>query len=384
MSQCQPPVEMNRVVVLFFFLLLLGPFFLLAASSHRVFEGRPALQGAYPWHGALYLRANDKALSVYDRQLCGCSLLPSRQHVLTAAHCVLLADANFISSQKLQQPLQLSVLLDVVDITLTLEEARSEKMLDRNFDVVSAVIYPEYDPALPFKDFAVLKLDRAVDMYIPPVVLDETENSDNWTGTSLRFLGWGQTTYEGHLDYSPILLENDILAQSSVECQRAALSAGGGTFPRVSSEYFRQWLLCAKDDPIRGGLGRGDSGGPLFYFVFDESNSVSNRSDHNTEEEVKHSQQPTKVIQVGVASWGMDYWEDGGLVGSYPNAWAYVGGAWQWIMEQIKEEEDGSGGSDGQEDGESDESDSREEDGDGGEGDGGSGSKMLPTFHFLS
>ncbi|KAL6060808.1 Serine protease 53 [Balamuthia mandrillaris] len=375
MSQCQPRVKMNRVVVLFFLLLPLGPFLPLAASSKRVFEGRPALQGAYPWHGALYLRANDKALSVYDRQLCGCSLLPSRQHVLTAAHCVLLADENFVSSQKLQQQLQLSVLLDVVDITLTLGEARSEEMLDRNFDVVSAVIYPEYDPALPFKDFAVLKLDRAVDVYIPPVVLDETENSDNWTGTSLRFLGWGHTTYEGHLDYSPILLENDILAQSSVECQRAALSAGGGTFPRVSPEYFRQWLLCAKDDPIRGGLGRGDSGGPLFQFVFDESSSVSNRSDPNTE---------TKVILVGVASWGMDYWEDGGLVGSYPNAWAYVGGAWQWVMEQIREGEDGSGGSDGQEDGDSDESDSSEEDGDAGDSDVGSGPKVLPTLHILS
>ncbi|KAL6079585.1 venom protease-like [Balamuthia mandrillaris] len=273
-------------------------------EQRRVFGGTIAEEGAYPWLGALYYKSSAD-YRVSDFHLCGGSLVSSR-HVLTAAHCI------YDNEGKVEKADRLAVLFNVLSTNITQGEARG--LTGQNFDVLRIIPYPEYDTDFYTGDYAILELDGEVEG-ITPIQLDNTENSDDWAGETLKFAGWGLSDYGGVIHYSKVLLENDLQGQPFEDCMDALYGDASDGY----AEVYREWIICGVDNPVWAGLGSGDSGGPLFF----------------------NSDPP---LLIGVSSWGVDVYHDDGseLAGSYPNAWAYVATVREWILEQTGQEDDGS------------------------------------------
>jgi len=249
------------------------------AETPRVFGGRDAAPGAWPFQVALLQRWGLDATpeSQYYAQFCGGSVI-APDLILTAAHCVDF-DGETVPAD------DVVVLTGATDLT---EGTRH--------DVAAILKHPGYDPIRLDNDIALLRLTTPTTAPAIRLATETPESGPVWV------TGWGMIEDETFPDW---LQEVKVALQPSAACNGgikevfradisdmlgwAALRMG---FPPSALEAAVELVSAGFADPLTPGMlcagveeGRrdscyGDSGGPLFALT------------------------PEGPVQHGVVSWG--------------------------------------------------------------------------------
>lgn len=258
------------------------------AADTRIYGGRPAEQGAWPWQVSLHSAENvgsDQRSRILS-QFCGASLI-SRQWVLTAAHCVQDFDGNISAPREI------------------LVRSGNVALWEGDFRQISAVIpHPNYDPIRTDNDIALLKLSEPVSNSSGPVgaipVLQDGSQLQPGPAVSI---GWGlmeDNTVPGVLMEVEIELvpnsacNNGFAEQTRRDVGSYLLSIGAAhevpedklvaAFELISpsiGDALTNNMICAGVPQGGKDSCNGDSGGPLMV----------RRADGGW-------------IQVGIVSWG--------------------------------------------------------------------------------
>lgn len=262
--------------------------FLSEANDTRIYGGRPAEQGAWPWQVSLHTasRVGNDIESRVLSQFCGGSFI-ARQWVLTAAHCV----QNF--EGKVTQPNEILV------------RSGNVQLWEGDFRTVAAVFpHPNYNPVRTDNDIALLKLTEPVSQSSGPVgAIPVLQDGSQLTTGAAVSIGWG--LMEGG-EIPGVLMETDIDIVPNETCnagfaEQTKRDLGGfllavgaeNEIPQEKLEQAFQILVPAignalTENMICAGVAsgeqsscNGDSGGPL----------MMRRADGGW-------------IQVGIVSWG--------------------------------------------------------------------------------
>lgn len=142
----------------------------------RIYGGRPAQQGAWPWQVSLHTakRVGQDNDSKVLSQFCGGSLI-ARQWVLTAAHCI----------QDFERKIT-----PAGDI---LVRSGSVNLWEGDFRRISAVFpHPNYNPQRTDNDIALLKLAEPVTQSSGPVgAIPVLQNGSQLNSGPAVSIGWG-------------------------------------------------------------------------------------------------------------------------------------------------------------------------------------------------
>lgn len=254
----------------------------------RIYGGRPAQQGAWPWQVSLHTAkrvGQDNDSKVYS-QFCGGSLI-ARQWVLTAAHCV----------QDFERKIT-----PAGDI---LVRSGNVNLWEGDFRQISAVFpHPKYNPQRTDNDIALLKLAEPVTQSSGPVgAIPVLQNGAQLRPGPAVSIGWG--LMEGG-KIPGVLMETDIEVVSNETCNKGFAAQtrrdlGGylismGVANEIPEDKLEQAfsilapnignaltsnMICAGVASGERSSCNGDSGGPL----------MMRRPDGGW-------------IQVGIVSWG--------------------------------------------------------------------------------
>ncbi len=260
------------------------------SDGTRVFGGRPAAEGAYPWQVALMTAAgldqNDPD-SRFNAQFCGATLL-TREWVLTAAHCLMDREGNRTA------PADTLVLTGTTD----LREGGDFR------EIAEIVIHEGYDPILIENDIALIRLTQPIGQSAGPVgAIRIATSADQVREGSALLVGWGRTE-EGTFPFE--LLETDLDLVSNEVCNTGLRSlfedelaqmivrlGGGNRVPEDAMQQAYDLLVNSQgnavpDTQLCAGVAsgersscNGDSGGPLLLRNADG-----------------------RLVQVGIVSWG--------------------------------------------------------------------------------
>jgi len=205
-------------------------------SRRRVVGGRSAGFGVYPWQ-ALVLNQNSR---------CGGALV-SRQHVVTAGHCV----SNYTDAYK--QPRGVKVYLGEYNLLTEQEPLPMQRRI-----VTKIYVHPYYrfSPQADRYDVAVLKLDRPIQYapHIVPICLPQ-KNEFVSEGTEAMVSGWGAR--DPNSDKRPKYLQAvDVKVIETKRCE---------DWHRDNKIQLTMYedMMCAGHKEGKKDACQGDSGGPL-------------------------------------------------------------------------------------------------------------------------
>lgn len=132
-------------------------------------------------------------------------------------------------------------------------------------DVAEAKPHENYRFWRRYNDVALFRLSRKLDFSNPlirPICLPTPDmENQNFTGQTVKVIGWGTTSFGGELANN--LMEVDVPIVSNEECNEAYRSAEGYfvAYPEGINKNF----ICAGNPEGGKDSCQGDSGGPLIY-----------------------------------------------------------------------------------------------------------------------
>ncbi|SPH27573.1 Trypsin [Ascidiaceihabitans donghaensis] len=262
-----------------------------ADSAGRVIGGEIADQGAWPWQVALLIAGQPVTP---DAQFCGGSMILDTW-VLTAAHCIHMADANGVYRDL--NPQAISVLVG----TNLLAEGQGDAI-----SVEKIIRHPAYVGEDFDNDIALIKLSRAPTVPFKTIQVPDAEFGDQLDTPGVRTVvtGWGliegaQRTAEMRQAEIQMLSRencNEVMLDSRAKAASEGIAYAASAFGLKQPEAEAVWqelishvrapmtknMLCS--GTFEGGKGScsGDSGGPLVV-------------------PLKNGE----FIQAGVVSWGL-------------------------------------------------------------------------------
>ncbi|XP_055345153.1 uncharacterized protein LOC129592998 [Paramacrobiotus metropolitanus] len=169
--------------------------------------------------------------------ICGGSMMPDMQSIITAAHCVYDRYGNRVPEG---------------DLTVAVGIRRRTNVPSANLlQVRQAVVHPDYDRERILNDIAILRLKGSAagkvgvtSVQLPPA------NAEPDVGTPLHTAGWGRTQEGPYAPSAERLLKTTLKVVDRAKCARA-LSAGQIPASQICTEN------------AVSGTCNGDSGGPL-------------------------------------------------------------------------------------------------------------------------
>ncbi|XP_073948008.1 uncharacterized protein isoform X2 [Choristoneura fumiferana] len=206
-----------------------------------VVNGRPTLEGQWPWQIALY-----HTQTVDNKYICGGTLV-SRRHVITAAHCV-----TRKGSSRIVNPNTLTVFLGKHNLRTSVEGVQIKLVSDIR-------VHPSYNASSYSRDVSVLKLREQVRYtdFVRPACLwpDNEIDLSNVIGKKGSVVGWG-------FDDKGLATEELTLVEMPVVDQETCIRSYSEFFARFTSEY----TYCAgyKDG---SSVCNGDSGGGMVFLM---------------------------------------------------------------------------------------------------------------------
>jgi secreted trypsin-like serine protease len=240
-----------------------------AGDAGRIFGGRPAEEGAWPWQVSLHDtgRLDGTREGLFQSQFCGGTLI-ARQWVLTAAHCVVTGEGGTLP------PEAIAVRTGSVDL------ARGDVRA-----VARVIAHEEYDPVLIDNDIALLQLAEPVQQSAGPVGAVAVHRGSDLPEGPAVVIGWGMMEEE---KFPATLMETDIDIVPSATCisgmaEQTRRDIGGfllgmGAENRIPQAALEQAFTilsenlgpALSDNMICAGVPsgertscNGDSGGPL-------------------------------------------------------------------------------------------------------------------------
>lgn len=208
----------------------------------------------YPWTAAI-LKYKGRAPSIF----CGGSLI-SRKHIVTAGHCVIDQEKNF-----------LKVVLGATDAFLEGKE----------FDVKDFQIHPDFAPPKAYFDIAIIELGTLVSpldfLNIFPICLPkQAQMVDNWKGQPVAVTGYGSKPGLCAGKESTVIHYASLEVLEQKECAKKHFDDLIGKQYEARRDQVERFLskemkitnelLCTISRSEELGTCPGDSGGPLTIF----------------------------------------------------------------------------------------------------------------------
>ncbi|CAH2052767.1 unnamed protein product, partial [Iphiclides podalirius] len=208
-----------------------------------VVNGKPTLEGQWPWQIALY-----QTQTVDSKYICGGTLL-THLHVITAAHCVTRKGSSRVVNKN-----TLTVYLGKHNLRTSVKGVQIRLVED-------ITVHPQYNASSFSKDLAILKLIEPVQYtdYVRPICLwpDNQAELNNVIGKKGSVVGWG-------FDETGVATEELTLVEMPVVDQETCIRSYSDFFARFTSQY----TFCAG---YRDGTSvcNGDSGGGMVFEMND-------------------------------------------------------------------------------------------------------------------
>nr|XP_032528008.1 serine protease gd-like isoform X4 [Danaus plexippus plexippus] len=215
-----------------------------------VVNGKPTLEGQWPWQIALY-----QTQTVDSKYICGGTLV-SHKHVVTAAHCVTRKGSSRTVNKN-----TLTVYLGKHNLRTSVEGVEIRL-------VGEITVHPQYNASSFSRDLSILKLRKAVEYteFIRAACLWPENQIDltNVIGKKGSVVGWG-------FDETGVATEELTLVEMPVVDQETCIRSYSEFFARFTSEY----TYCAgyRDGTANAQTGirkstsvcNGDSGGGMVF-----------------------------------------------------------------------------------------------------------------------
>ncbi|XP_041971769.1 serine protease gd-like isoform X2 [Aricia agestis] len=219
-----------------------------------VVNGKPTLEGQWPWQIALY-----QTQTIDSKYICGGTLV-SHKHIITAAHCVTKKGRNKVVNKN-----TLTVYLGKHNLRTSVEGVEIR--------LVSEIkVHPQYNASSFSKDLSILTLRQPVDYtdFVRAACLWPEQQVDlsHVIGKKGSVVGWG-------FDDTGMATEELALVEMPVVDQETCIRSYSEFFARFTSEY----TFCAgyRDGATDENTGvrkstsvcNGDSGGGMVFFMRD-------------------------------------------------------------------------------------------------------------------
>ncbi|XP_045490567.1 serine protease gd isoform X3 [Pieris rapae] len=215
-----------------------------------VVNGKPTLEGQWPWQIALY-----QTQTVDNKYICGGTLV-SHKHVITAAHCVTRKESIRVVNKN-----TLTVYLGKHNLRTTVDGVQIRL-------VGEIIVHPRYNASSFSRDLGILKLRESVQYtdYVRPACLwpDDLVDLNNVIGKTGSVVGWG-------FDETGVATEELTLVEMPVVDHLTCIRSYSEFFSRFTSDDtycagFRDGISSGgKIKNKRTSVCNGDSGGGMVF-----------------------------------------------------------------------------------------------------------------------